>query len=695
MPEIQPSELKRIPLFENLAWRNLTTVADLFEREEHPAEYVVCQQGEDPDNKAYFIRSGELSVRYVDEGMMYETTRLGPGDFFGQISLLLDVPQEETVIVIQDTVLLVLNRHDLFRLIDSRPSLLEALQPRMPEIKPEELEQIPLFAKFSRKERRMVADLFEPHEYQTGREIFAQGQRGHKAYYVKSGELRVSRVDPQGISQMVTRLEPGGFVGETSLLIGEPHDATVEVARTAIVLSLDKDNFEVLLKEQPSILRGLQMRPEIAERRRAIRLPNQFPDESVIIDLHKHSVILQQQLVLPISALVLGLIVLAYGLISGTLWILLAGVILFLPPLPFIWYRVADYHNDRYIVTNKRIIQREISPFGRENSAEVSLLDIQDVQFVIEGGLAQLLNFGNLIVDTAARRQPVVFRQIPDPEKIKNAIFEQRERAQAWARAEQRVAIRDALQTRFGLQNPPVRVALPPAHPQNQGLKLFKWLRTGGGLLPPLRHEEGDTITWRKHWIALIQPVLPPTGLIAGGTILATLIAYVSSSINISLAAILVGYGAFLIIPVIWWVWQFSDWQNDTYHVTSTRIIDIEKRPFFGREERREADLDRVQNIIVSIPGLLARLLNFGSVEVETAGEEPFTFDLVKDPNSVRAEIARRVEASRKKKQQEETKRRRDELLEWFSVYDNIHESKKHEPSPYQGEEESQTHAQT
>jgi uncharacterized membrane protein YdbT with pleckstrin-like domain len=184
--------------------------------------------------------------------------------------------------------------------------------------------------------------------------------------------------------------------------------------------------------------------------------------------------------------------------------------------------------------------------------------------------------------------------------------------------------------------------------------------------------------------------------LIVGGTVLAILVAYVSSSINISLASVLVGYGAFLIIPTIWWVWHFADWQNDTYHVTATRIIDIEKRPFFGREERREANLESVQNIVVSIPGLLARLLDYGSVEVETAGEEPFTFDLVKDPNGVRADVSRRVEARRKQRQREEARRRRDELLEWFSVYDDIHASKKHEPSPFQQEEEeSQTHAHT
>jgi CRP-like cAMP-binding protein/membrane protein YdbS with pleckstrin-like domain len=695
MSEIEPSELKRIPLFENLAWRHLTAVADLFEREEYPAEHVVCQQGEDPDNKAYFVRSGELSVRHVDaSGMMYETTRLGPGNFFGQISLLLDEPQDDTIVVIKDAVLLSLTRGDLFRLADSRPSLLEALQPRMPELKPDELEHIHLFARLSRKERRIVAGLFKPHEYQTEREIFVQGQPGHEAYYVKSGELRVSRVDPKGILQKVPLLGPGSFFGETSLLVGEPHDASVEVVQTAIVLSLDKDGFDALLKEQPAILRGLQMRPEVTERRHATRLPGQFPDETIIVHLHKHDVILQQQLALPVLVLAIGLIAFFYGLVSGTLWILLVSAILLLPPLPLIWYRVTDQRNDYYVVTNKRIIQQERTPLGRENSSEASLLDIQDIQTIKEGQLAQLLNFGDLIIDTAARRQPVVFRQIPDPEGTKNMIFEQRERAQAWARAEERTAIRDAMQTRFGLQAPPVRVAEPPSPAQDRGLKLFAWLRTGAGILPPLRHEEGDTITWRKHWIALIQPILPPTGLVIGGTVLAMAIAYVSPRIHFSLAPILIGYGAFLVIPVIWLVWQFADWQNDTYSVTATRIIDIEKRPFFGREERREADLERVQNIAVSVPGPLARFLGYGSVVIETAGEDPFTFDLVRDPNGVRAEISRRVDARRRQILQETAHRRRDELLEWFSVYDHIHESRQHRPPPSQ-EEESQTHAST
>lgn len=695
MAEIQPSELKQIPLFENLAWRNLTAVADLFKSEEYPAGHVVCEQGQDPDNKAYFIRDGQLSVRHIDEeGMMHETTRLGPGNFFGQISLLLDIPQEDTIVVLDDATLLSLTRDDLFRLIDSRPSLLETLQPRMPRIEPNELEQIPLFANLSRRERRFVAELFKPHEYQTEREIFLQGRPGRRAHYVKSGEVRVSRVDPQGILQEIARLGPGGFFGQTSLLVGEPHDATVEVVQTAIVLSLHKDDFDELLEQQPAILRGLNMRPEVANRRRAPRLPGQFPDETVIEYLHKHTFILQQQIVLPILFIVLVLAGLAIGFLTGGIsalpWIatLLISAILILPPLGLIWYKVTDHNNDYYVVTNKRVLHQERSPFGREHSGEASLLDIQDIEQVKAGQTARLLNFGDLTIDTASKQRLVVFRQIPNPERVKNLIFEQRARALAWTRAEERTAVRDAMQTRFGLQEPPVRVVEPPAPPKDRGFNLLTWLRTGGGIFPPLRHEEGDTITWRKHWIALINPILPPTAWIAIATIVAIILVYARTQVEFGLGPILLGYGVILVFPVLWWIWHFSDWQNDTYHVTSTRIIDIEKRPFGGREERRETDLQQVQNITVTIPGILARWLKYGSVVIETAGAEPFTFDLVEDPNGVRAEISRRVEARRRQLAQEEAIRHRDELLEWFSVYDQIHQTRVHKPEPSPQEEQ-------
>jgi hypothetical protein len=65
-------------------------------------------------------------------------------------------------------------------------------------------------------------------------------------------------------------------------------------------------------------------------------------------------------------------------------------------------------------------------------------------------------------------------------------------------------------------------------------------------------------------------------------------------------------------------------------------------------------------------------LLNYGSVRIETAGVGPFTFDHVKDPRGVQAEIFARVSAFEQRQRREAAEQRRAELLDWFSVYDQL-----------------------
>jgi hypothetical protein len=137
----------------------------------------------------------------------------------------------------------------------------------------------------------------------------------------------------------------------------------------------------------------------------------------------------------------------------------------------------------------------------------------------------------------------------------------------------------------------------------------------------------------------------------------------------------LIIYGVIMSSLSLWWLWMFDDWQNDVYQVTATRIIDVERRPLYLREQRREASLGMIQNVSLEIPGVLGNLLDYGSVTIETAGAGAFTFDYVKDPRGVQAEIFRRVEAFQAQKRKEEADRRRTELMDWFSVYDQVRSS--------------------
>ena len=100
----------------------------------------------------------------------------------------------------------------------------------------------------------------------------------------------------------------------------------------------------------------------------------------------------------------------------------------------------------------------------------------------------------------------------------------------------------------------------------------------------------------------------------------------------------------------------------------------MERQPFFLREERREASLGRIQNINLEIPGLVGRIFNFGSITIETAGTGAFTFDYVRDPRNVQAEIFKRMERFQQRQREEAALERRAELLTWFNLYDQIRE---------------------
>ena len=550
----------------------------------------------------------------------------------------------------------------------------------MPDDVVSQLKRIPLFAKLRKSDLKEVAKLVKRVQYPAETEICRQGRLGSTAYLIESGALRVLHVDQRGVEREVGRLGPGSFFGETSLLLGEPRDATVEVAQDATLLSLNKDDLDQLLHERPAILKALQMSSEVARKRHARRFKWQDPDEIIILSMHKHSLVLMRHIIFPTFVLLVDLFGCGYWwyALSGGALALVVGGLLGLVPLLFIAYLVLDHKNDDYVVTSKRVVHEERVLVFKEFRVEAPLSAVQDIQESQEGLLAQLYDFGDLIIETAGERGHVVFREIPHPEETREAIFKQIQRVQAGAKAEELAAIRDTMRRHFGILPAEEQIAAPAPPKKKRRLKLTVpvWLlaplRFITYFLPPLRHEQGDTITWRKHWIALIRPITPPTLVLAGATFL---VAFLINRDPADWASILIAYGIVIVLIFPWWLWRFDDWQNDIYQVTATRIIDVERLPFYLRGDRREASLGVIQNISLEIPGFLGRVLNYGSVTIETAGAGAFTFDLVRNPRSVQAEIFRRVEAFRRRERQQEAERHRSELLDWFAVYDRIRRS--------------------
>ena len=88
-------------------------IAGELHRVEVESGSVVARQGA-PADKFVIVVEGEIEVTREGEGDPERVTTLGPGDFFGEIAILVDTPRTATLTATSDAVLLTMD-HEQFR----------------------------------------------------------------------------------------------------------------------------------------------------------------------------------------------------------------------------------------------------------------------------------------------------------------------------------------------------------------------------------------------------------------------------------------------------------------------------------------------------------------------------------------------------------------------------------------------------
>jgi len=112
----------KLPLFANLEAPRIAAIARLLKMDVVPARYTIVRRGE-PGDAMFFIVSGEVEVE-----MQPNPVRLGPGQYFGEIALLREVPRTATIMSVTECELLVLNAVDFRRLLEEHPAIKESMR---------------------------------------------------------------------------------------------------------------------------------------------------------------------------------------------------------------------------------------------------------------------------------------------------------------------------------------------------------------------------------------------------------------------------------------------------------------------------------------------------------------------------------------------------------------------------------------
>ena len=164
-----------------------------------------------------------------------------------------------------------------------------------------------------------------------------------------------------------------------------------------------------------------------------------------------------------------------------------------------------------------------------------------------------------------------------------------------------------------------------------------------------LQPDEKIVMKARRHWFVVFSEVVAMVFML-----LVPILGFflVSNSDIITLR----GNFTYLILALesMWalfiWLMFSKFWVNyylDVWVITSKRLIDIEQKGFFNREVST-LNFENIEDISVTIKGIIPTFLKFGEIRVQTAAESrEFVMRMAKDPTEIKNTILRLIDLNK------------------------------------------------
>ncbi|NWG02176.1 MAG: cyclic nucleotide-binding domain-containing protein [Syntrophaceae bacterium] len=114
------------------------------------------------------------------------------------------------------------------------------------------LKKVPLFSNFSQRHLKEIAKHADQVQVEKGRVLVQQGKTGWEFIFIVEGKARVEKN-----GKIIRQLAGGDFLGEISLIDGEPRTATVIAETDMTILVVHKPSFDHLLDAIPGLQRKI------------------------------------------------------------------------------------------------------------------------------------------------------------------------------------------------------------------------------------------------------------------------------------------------------------------------------------------------------------------------------------------------------------------------------------------------------
>ncbi|MEM9068094.1 MAG: cyclic nucleotide-binding domain-containing protein [Myxococcota bacterium] len=254
---VEDDKLPELPLFADLEPGALANLLTAFEVREVAAGDEIIGQG-DEGAEAFVVARGMLRVLRHDGEEHVVLAGLGPGAIFGEMALVSQAPRAAAVEAAEAAILLVISRDALEKAARKTPIISQQLssfcrQRMLANL----MRHSPILRAVATAERQALLERFHAEHFDAGEALMEEGDEAKGLFLIASGLVEVLGEDADGDALRIAELGPGNVVGEISLVLRRPANATVRAVTPTVALELTYEEFQEAIREHPTLLSEL------------------------------------------------------------------------------------------------------------------------------------------------------------------------------------------------------------------------------------------------------------------------------------------------------------------------------------------------------------------------------------------------------------------------------------------------------
>ena len=209
--------LRNVPTFSSFPPDFIESSVRLLEELDCKCGDVIFHQGDNGDS-LYIVESGTVSVRKVTDifdqtVQSTEVAQLGPGTYFGEVSLLTEEVRSATIVAISPKVVCLKMTKATFMFVNEQAKKRSTIT--SDAIGRKAIENCSIFATLSFDLKKKLVESMTQTKYSISAVICREGTVGNTFYILTDGECEVTqKVDAEGrVKRTIGRLYAGDFFG--------------------------------------------------------------------------------------------------------------------------------------------------------------------------------------------------------------------------------------------------------------------------------------------------------------------------------------------------------------------------------------------------------------------------------------------------------------------------------------------------